>query len=80
MNLSSLKCLRFYRTFLRGVYQKETYSAQGDLPNKHLYLQIKHHDKKPMKEKLPDMIDTKRRVTKLDAPIILVVVQTSGEG
>ena len=43
------------------------------------YLQIKHHDKKSMKGKLPDIIDTKRRVTKLFAPVILVVVRSSGD-
>ena len=43
------------------------------------YLQIKHHDKKSTKEKSPDIIDTKRRVTKLVAPVMLVVVWSLGD-
>ena len=43
------------------------------------YLQIKHHDKKSMEEKSLDMIVTKRRVTKLVVPVILVVVRSSGD-
>ena len=43
------------------------------------YLQIEHHEEKSIKEKSPDMIVTKRRVTKLVASVILVVVRSSGD-
>ena len=43
------------------------------------YLQIQHHEQRSIKEKLPDMSVTKRRVVKFFEPVILVVVQTLGD-
>ena len=43
------------------------------------YLQIQQHEESSIKEKSPNMIVTKRRVTKLVAPVILVVVRSLGD-